>query len=59
MRLERENAQLRDELDRAREVARHAINDAERRGASGELVPLRQAVTVFRQGPSPFDDDRP
>jgi MerR family transcriptional regulator/heat shock protein HspR len=57
MRLERENARLRDELDRARELARHAIDAAERRGASGELVPLRQAVTVFGQRPSIFDQD--
>ncbi len=57
MRLERENARLRDELDRARELARHAIDAAERRGASGDLVPLRQAVTVFGQRPSIFDQD--
>ncbi len=57
MRLERENTRLRGELDRARELARHAIEAAERRGASGELVPLRQAVTVFGQRPSIFDQD--
>jgi MerR family transcriptional regulator, heat shock protein HspR len=57
MRLEQENAQLREELDRAREVARHAISAAERRATSGELVPLRQAITVFGQRPSIFDKD--
>ena len=57
MALEAENARLRDELDKAREIALHAIADAERRQSGGDLVPLRQAVTVFGQRPSIFDDD--
>ena len=57
MALEAENARLRDELDKAREIALHAIAAAERRQSSGDLVPLRQAVAVFGQRPSIFDDD--
>ena len=57
MALEVENARLRDELDKAREIALHAIAAAERHQSSGDLVPLRQAVAVFGQRPSIFDDD--
>ena len=57
MALEAENARLRDELDKAREIALHAIAAAERRQSGGDLVPLRQAVAVFGQRPSIFDDD--
>lgn len=61
MELEAENARLRAELEQARELALHAINDVERRQRStrgGELVPLRQAVAVFGARPSIFDTDR-
>lgn len=57
MRLEVENAQLREELQRAREIALHAIADVERRQSGGDLVPLRQALSVFGKRPSIFDDD--
>jgi MerR family transcriptional regulator, heat shock protein HspR len=58
MHLEAENARLRAELEQAREIARHAIVAAEgRRTSGGDLVPLRQAVAVFGQRPSIFDQD--
>ena len=57
MALEAENTRLRDELDKAREIALHAIAAAERHPSGGDLVPLRQAVAVFGQRPSIFDDD--
>jgi MerR family transcriptional regulator/heat shock protein HspR len=56
MHLEIENARLRAELDQAREIAKHAIAAAEGRRSGGDLVPLRQAVAVFGQRPSIFDD---
>ena len=56
MHLEVENARLREELEKAREIAHHAIADVERRQSGGDLVPLRQAVSVFGQRPSIFDD---
>ena len=56
MYLEVENARLRDELDKAREIALHAIADVERRQSGGDLVPLRQAMSVFGERPSIFDD---
>ncbi len=62
MALEKENAQLRAELDQAREIAHHAIREAEKASqlagsSGGALVPLRQAIAVFGQRPSIFDDD--
>ena len=66
MRLEAENAKLRAELERAREIALHAIADAERNQAGAraaaksgraDLVPLKQALAVFGQRPSIFDRD--
>lgn len=57
MHLEIENARLRAELEQAREIAKHAIAAAEGRRGGGDLVPLRQAVAVFGQRPSIFDDD--
>lgn len=66
MRLEAENARLRAELEQAREIAVHAIEDAERshRGArpstpasGNELVPLRQAVAVFGKRAAIFRRD--
>ncbi len=66
MRLEAENARLRAELDQARSIALHAIEDAERsqrgaraaqQGVSSDLVPLRQAVAVFGQRASIFRRD--
>jgi MerR family transcriptional regulator/heat shock protein HspR len=56
MHLEIENARLRAELDQAREIAKHAIEAAEGRRSGADLVPLRQAVAVFGQRPSVFDD---
>lgn len=57
MRLEAENARLRAELDRAREIARHAIAETERQSTSSNLVPLKQAVAVFGQRASIFERD--
>ncbi|MGK0273779.1 MAG: MerR family transcriptional regulator/heat shock protein HspR [Ilumatobacter sp.] len=64
MRLEAENIRLRAELEQAREIALHAIAEAERSHAAGTraaagggLVPLRQAVAVFGKRPSIFDRD--
>ena len=56
MALEAENARLRVELEKAREIALHAIADADRRQSGGDLVPLRQALAVFGQLPSIFAD---
>jgi len=60
MRLEKENARLRTELERAREIAQHAIREAEKAmpvSNSGALVPLKQAVAVFGQRPGQRSDD--
>lgn len=57
MALEAENRRLRAELERARELALHAISDADRRQSGGDLVPVRQALAVYGQRPSIFDDD--
>lgn len=57
MSLEAENRRLRAELERARELALHAISDADRRQSGGDLVPLRQALAVYGQRPSIFDDE--
>ncbi len=62
MALENENAKLRRELDQAREIAHHAIREAEKATkaagrSAGELVPLRQAIAVFGQRPSIFDEE--
>jgi len=49
---------LRRILEQAREIALHAIREAERvdsRTTGGDLVPLKQAVAVFGQRPSIFD----
>jgi len=56
MHLEIENARLRAELEQAREIAKHAIAAAEGRRSGGDLVPLRQAIAVFGQRPSNFDE---
>ena len=56
MHLEIENARLRAELEQAREIAKHAIAAAEGRRSGGDLVPLRQAIAVFGQRPSVFDE---
>ena len=55
MELEAENERLRTELDQARAAARQAISEAERRQRR-DLVPLRQAVAVFGERPSIFDE---
>jgi MerR family transcriptional regulator/heat shock protein HspR len=56
MHLEMENGRLRAELDQAREIARHAIAAAEQRQGGADLVPLRQAIAVYGERPSVFDD---
>lgn len=56
MHLEVENARLRAEVEHAREIAKHAIAAAEDSRTGGDLVPLRQAVAVFGQRPSIFDE---
>lgn len=62
MALEQENDRLKGELDQARQIAVHAIREAERRmdsdtEPSAALVPLRQAVAVFGAKASIFDED--
>ncbi len=66
MRLEIENARLRAELEQARSIAVHAIEDAQRsqRGAraaqhaaGNDLVPLKQAIAVFGKRASIFERD--
>lgn len=56
MELEAENEQLRAELAAAREQARQADVEAERRRRR-DLVPLRQALAVFGEAPG-FVTDR-
>ena len=55
MELELENDRLRAELTEARQIAEHAVAEAERRQRR-DLVPLRQAVAVFGERPSIFGD---
>ncbi len=55
MELEAENERLKAELADARHTARHAVTEAERRQRR-DLVPLRQAVAVFGERPTIFDD---
>lgn len=61
MHLEDENARLRAELEQAREIALHAIREAEQRIAppsgGADLVPLKQAIAVYGQRPSIFERD--
>lgn len=59
MALENENVRLRRELDQARELALHAIREAERavHSSGSDLVPLKQAVAVFAQRPGIFERD--
>jgi len=57
MRLEADNARLRAELEQAREIARHAIAETERQNSGSNLVPLKQAVAVFGQRASIFEQD--
>ncbi len=66
MRLEIENGRLRAELEQARSIAVHAIEDAQRskrgaraakRSAGNDLVPLKQAIAVFGQRASIFERD--
>jgi MerR family transcriptional regulator/heat shock protein HspR len=52
MHLEIDNARLRAELEHAREIAAHAIAEANRRHSGGDLVPFRQAVAVFGKRPN-------
>jgi MerR family transcriptional regulator/heat shock protein HspR len=47
MALEAENARLREELEQAKNAARQAAVEAERRQRR-DLVPLRQSITLFR-----------
>ena len=55
MELEAENERLRRELEQAVTTARQAVADAERRQRR-DLVPLSQAVAVFGERPTIFDD---
>lgn len=57
MSLEAENRRLRAELEHAREIALHAISDADRRQSGGDLVPVRQALAVYGNRPTSLDDD--
>lgn len=55
MELEYENAMLLRQLEQARDAARSAQADAEKRQRR-DLVPLRQAVAVFGERPRFLDD---
>ncbi len=55
MELEAENERLKADLAEAKQVAQHAVAEAERRQRR-DLVPLRQAVAVFGERPSILDD---
>ena len=57
MGLEAENRRLRIELERARELALHAIADAERHQSGSDLAPLHQPMAVFAEHTDPTDDD--
>ena len=58
MALEAEVMRLRDEVDRLRLLAAHAISEHERR-STVDIVPLRQGVAIFGQVPSVLRrDDR-
>jgi MerR family transcriptional regulator/heat shock protein HspR len=57
MSLEAENRRLRAELEHAREIALHAISDADRRQSGGDLVPVRQALAVYGNRSTSLDDD--
>lgn len=57
MELEYENTMLLRQLEQAREAARSAQADAEKRQRR-DLVPLRQAVAVFGERPRFLDDQR-
>ncbi|MEO6652423.1 MAG: MerR family transcriptional regulator [Ilumatobacteraceae bacterium] len=57
MELEYENSILLRELEQARQAARSAQADAEKRQRR-DLVPLRQAVAVFGERPRFLDDRR-
>jgi MerR family transcriptional regulator/heat shock protein HspR len=54
MSLEAEVERLRDEVEHLRRAAEEATASAERR-VRRDLVPLRQAIAVFGQRPSIFD----
>lgn len=54
MSLEAEVERLRDEVEHLRRAAEEATANAERR-VRRDLVPLRQAIAVFGQRPSIFD----
>jgi MerR family transcriptional regulator/heat shock protein HspR len=56
MELELENARLREELARARDLAEQAQQDAERRQRR-DLVPLRQTIAVFGERPRFLERD--
>ena len=54
MELETEVERLRAENDELRQQVHAIAADAERRSPRRDLVPLRQAVALFTQQPSPF-----
>lgn len=56
MSLEEEVVQLRDEVEQLRHALTEAVNNPGRRRA--DLVPLRQAITLFGHRPSIFDPNR-
>lgn len=56
MSLEEEVVQLRDEVEQLRHALAEAVNNPGRRRA--DLVPLRQAITLFGHRPSIFDPNR-
>ncbi len=57
MSLEEEVVRLRDEVEQLRHALTEAVNNGGARRRA-DLVPLRQAVTVFGHRPSIFDPNR-
>ncbi len=56
MSLEEEVVRLRDDVEQLRHALTEAVNNGGRRRA--DLVPLRQAVTLFGHRPSIFDPNK-
>jgi MerR family transcriptional regulator/heat shock protein HspR len=57
MSLEEEVVQLRSEVEQLRQALTEAVNNPAMRRRT-DLVPLRQAITLFGQRPSIFDPNR-
>lgn len=58
MSLEEEVVRLRDEVEQLRHALTEAVNNNNSSHRRGDLVPLRQAITLFGHRPSIFDPNR-